>query len=266
MAESTLTLDWDDLKSEVGFYLDYGSDSDNWSVAQETEIEKIVQTGYRRVLYPPAMQGVPVGYQWSFMRPTTTLAISADDGDYDLPDDFGTMVGEFHYAPDQHKASIRVIPLAQLLDMRSTSDMNGWPSFCSIRWKSSTMTDGQRQEVLFYPEPDASYTLYYSYEAYNGQLSDTYKYPLGGMQMSELYKESCLAVAEQRNEDDAQGVHGALFQALLIDRIARDTKKTTGRNFGQMGHKSGMDDIVEWRRGIELYSGAYSITYGGEYL
>jgi hypothetical protein len=265
MAESTLTLDFDDLKSEVGFFLNYTSDSTNWSTAQENEIEKIVQTGYRRVLFPPAMQGVPQAYEWSFLRPTTTLAISADDGDYDLPDDLGRVVGDFHYAADKHYAPVKRIPLSQLLDMRSTSDMNGWPNFFAVRWKDTDESSGQRQEALFYPEPDASYTLYYIYEVYTGQLSDTYKYPLGGMQMSELYKESCLAYAEERNEDQP-GVHSAAFARLLADQVARDMKRGGGHNYGQMGQGGELEDIVEWRRGNELHNGSYSITYSGNYI
>jgi len=265
MAESGLTLGWGDFKSEVGFILGYGTASGSWSAAQEAEIELIVNTAYRRVLYPPAMQGVPVGYEWSFLRPTTTLAIVADDGDYDLPDSYGRIVGGFHYAADQHKAMIRQVPLSQLLEMRSTSDMNGYPNFFATRWKSSDGTDGQRQEVLFYPEPDASYTLYYSFDANTEPLSDTYPYPLGGMQMSELYKEACLAVAEARNED-TQGIHTQLFQSLLVDQIARDIKRGSGQNYGKMGAPSELDDVAEWRRGNELHSGAYSITYDGGYV
>lgn len=263
MAESTLTLTFDDLKSEVGFFLGYGSSG--WSAAQETEIEKRVNTGYRRVLYPPATRGVPPGYEWSFLRPTTILSISSDDGDYDLPDSFGRLIGEFHYAPDKHYAPVKRIPESMLLDMRSTSDMNGWPTFCAIRFKSSDQSTGQRQEVLFYPEPDADYTLYYSFEAYTGQLSDSATYPLGGMQMSELYKESCLAVVESSNEDN-EGVHTKLYQQLLIDQIARDMKRGSGQNYGKMGNKTGVTDRIIWRRGSELHSGSYSITYDGDYI
>lgn len=264
MAESTLTLGFTDIKMELGFFLGYGSDPDGWSAAQKTEIELIVNTGYRNALYPPAIQGIPIGYEWSFLRPTATLSVVADDYLYDFPDDYGRIIGEFNYAADEHKAPIRQIPLSQLLNMQSTSDMTGYANFFSTRWKESDQSGGQRQEVLFYPTFDAAYTLYYNYEAYTGVLSDTYPYPLGGMKMSELYKESCLSVAESRNED-TQGVHTQLFQMLLVDRVARDMSHG-GQNYGQMGHKDGMDDIVEWRRGSEIYDSAYSITYDGGYI
>ena len=262
MAESTLTLAWIDFKKEVGFLLGYGSDPDEWGATRTATIEGIVQTGYRRVLYPQAVQGT-VGYEWSFLRPSTTLAIIADDGDYDLPDDFGRLVGDFHYASDKHQAHILRVPLATILEMRSASDQNAYPRYCAIRFKASTGASGQRQEVLFYPEPDTAYTLHYSYDAYQGAMSDTYPYPLGGMQMSELYKESCLAVAESRNADEI-GLHAQQYERLLIDAVARDRKRGA-QNFGRMGQPS--DGGREaFRRGSELYDGAYSITYKGAYL
>jgi len=263
VAESTLTLGWADLKKEVGFFLGFGSTIANWSASQVTTIEGIVQSGYRQVLYLPAMQGVQPGYEWSFLRPTTTLALVADTGDYDLPDDFGRMVGEFHYAPDEHQAPIREIALPALLDMRSASDCNAYPNFFATRFKDTDGDAGQRQEVLFYPESDAAYRLYYCYDSYQGALSDTYPYPLGGMQMSELYRESCLAVAEGRN-DGEPGVHQQIFERLAIDRVARDRRRGA-KNFGRMG-QPGMRGTSDWRRGSKLYEGAYEVTYKGEYL
>jgi len=49
-------------------------------------------------------------------------------------------------------------------------------------------------------------------------------YLLGGMKYAELLTESCLAVAEQRANDEAGG-HTAAFYRLLGDGIARDRKQ-----------------------------------------
>lgn len=264
MAESSLTLGYPELRQAVGYFLRYGSVIDSWSATQITAIEAIVQTGYRRVLYPAAGPGHAGGYEWSFLRPTTTLAIVADDGDYDLPDDYGRIVGNFHYAPVEYLAAIIEVPLSNLLNMRTHSDRNGSPNFFATRFKSSDGTDGQRQEVLFYAEPDEDRTLYYSYDAFTGKLTNAAPYPLGGMSMSELYKESCLAVAESRDMDEI-GIHTALFQSLLVDAIARDQKKGS-MNYGRIGNPYSSDGQEPWRRGSKLHDGAYEITYHGEYL
>lgn len=192
-----------------------------------------------------------------------TFRIGRDPANYDLPDDFGQLRGKLHHAAESNYSPVELISLGSLLSMRSHTDQIGAPTFAAIRYKSSDGTTGQRQEILFWPRPDAYYLLTYSYEAYSGELSDTYAYPLGGMHLSELYTESCLAVAEQRINNEA-GIHTQLYEQLLTDAIARDRKRGA-RIYGQMG--GGEDDErAKWRRGSKTYDGAYEITYKGNYL
>jgi len=258
MAESTLSIDYSTLKQEVGFFLGYGRTEGSWSVASAAEIDQYVQSGVRRVYYPAlAAQGIS-GYEWSFLRPSTTMAVVADDGDYDLPDDFGRLIGQLHYAPDDQYQPVTIVPVGTILDLRVRDDRNDAPCFAATRFKSSDGSDGQRQEILFWPEPDDSYTLYYKYEAYQGKLTASYPYPLGGMKMSELYLESCLAVAEQMGTNEV-GLHAREYQLLLIDAIARD-RKNDARYYGAMGQRETVD--VRKRHGDT--GGTYPITYNGE--
>lgn len=259
MSESSLSIGYTDLRQEVGGFLGYSRTVANWAAfpARIATIDRTVQSGVRRVYYPPPINGETVGHEWSWLRPTTTIATVADDGDYDLPDNFGRLVGNLHYAANLQRSAISIVSVADLLDMRSHYDQNDAPRYAAIRYKSSTGTTGQRQEILFWPEPDAVYTLSYEYEAYSGVLSDTYPYPLGGMQLAELYIESCLSVAEQRMNDEV-GIHTAQFQALLVDAIIRDRKRGS-RNFGQMGHKEGYEERI--RHGDT--GTTYPITYKG---
>ena len=230
MSESSLSIGYPELRQSIGFFLGYGRTILDWSTAQAAEIEVVCQSGIRRVYYPM----VGDGYEWSFLRPTKTLAIVTDDGDYDLPDDFGRLIGDLHFAADKNRVSIAIIAVGRLLELRSRNDRNDAPVYAAIRYKESDGSGGQRQEILFWPEPSEDWTLSYEFEAYSGELSDTYPYPLGGMQLAELYTESCLAVAEQRVNNEA-GLHTQAYQALLADAIARD-KKRGAKLFGQMGH------------------------------
>jgi hypothetical protein len=177
---------------------------------------------------------------------------------YTLPDDLGRIVGKLHYPLNEYRASIELIASQQLLEMRASIDLTGAPSYAATRFKASDRTTGQRQEVLFYPTPDTVWVLHYQYEAYSGALSNTYPYPLGGMKLSELYIESCLAVAERRIHD-APGTHTEQFNALLLDAIARDMKNSA-HNFGFMGNIEEMDQV--FRRGWT--GGTYPLTYKGE--
>jgi len=177
--------------------------------------------------------------------------------DYDLPDDFGRLVGDIHFPKDQNRASIKVVAVSQLLAMRATNELASTPRWAATRYKSSTGASGQRQEILFYPTPDTAWDLLYEYDAYSGALSDSYPYPLGGMQYSELYIESCLAVAERRI-NGMPGEHNDQYERLLVDAIHRD-KKHGAQYYGPMGHKE--ETTQEFRRG--LTGGTYPITYKG---
>ncbi len=257
MAESGLSIGYADLCAEVGFFLGYGRTSGSWSASQESEIDGYIQSGVRQVYYPPSTIPEMAGYEWSFLCPTTTLSIVSGTDDYDLPDALGRVVSSFYYPSAEYRAPIQQVPVGRLLAMRAESDLTGPPKYFATRFKAEDRTEGSRQEVLFFPEPDDAWTLSYEYEAYSGPLSDSYPYPLGGMKLSELLIESCLSVAEVRAREQP-GVHTAAFQALLIDQIQRDRKQGSA-NYGQMGDTSGC--ALDFKRG---YSGTtYGITYHG---
>jgi hypothetical protein len=338
--EAGLSLGYPDFCAEVGFFLGYGRKlTTDYTAVQLATIDANVQSGIRRVYYPPAVEAQTLGYEWSWLRPTTTMniygaaAIAGSDGavngtaltatsvsdwvakgvtsgmvvnitnlsgtvvngtyeisnvsgntvtlaesigvgncnyyfsmsaDYDLPDDFGRLIGTLHFPPATYYASIVLVSVGKLMQMRTWSDFTGAPTHAAIRYKPRLTTPekqtGQRQEIMFFPTPDQNYELSYEYEAYNGPLTTTYAYPLGGMYLSELYLESCLAIAESRI-NDAPGQHTEQFKALLIDAINRDMKHGA-RYFGAMGHKENID--LEFRRG---YTGTvYPITYHNQVI
>lgn len=334
MAESSLSLGWPELQSEIGQFLGHGRTVANFSADEATLVAAICQSGVRRVYFPRAVQNVEPGYEWSFLRPSTTLYLGADGADgvvatntftsathadwttygiiagtdtvnitaigagdteiddyaitvvaagditlvandgttltffvtratanYTLPDDFSRLIGRLHYQADDRYPSIQIIQEDAILEMRSASDLTGPPQYGAVRSKSSDRSTGQRSEIILYPRPDAAQVLTYSYEAYSGQLSDSYPYPLGGMHLSELYVESCLAVAEQRVNDEA-GLHTQLFESLLADAVARDRKRGA-KNFGRMGNTAEEEvPYPRFRRGY--VGGTYPITYDGE--
>ncbi len=258
MAESSLTVGFPELQIETGDFLGYGRTSGNWSASQESLIDSIVQSGVRRVYYPPSTSEGISGYEWSWLQPTTTLAVVSGTSDYDLPDDFGRLVGPFHFPAEEYRKPVIEVSVSKILQLRTYSFQTGGPYYVATRFKSSDGSAGQKQEALFFPEPDDDWTMIYEYEAYNSALSDSFPYPLGGMKLSELYIESCLAVAESRTGDEFS-VHMQTFQALLIDSVSRD-KKNGAKYFGQMGHRDTEAD--EFRHG---YTGSvYPIEYKGE--
>ncbi len=343
MSESTLSITFSDLKEETGAFLGYGRGGTafaDWATQDPdptTEVEAVVQSGVRRVYYPPAVEGVKSGHEWSFLRPTYTLYLGAnaadgvlssqvltsatyanwetigittddtvtitgstdddattgayaitsvsggnitlttDPGDatgitffinrstpnYDLPDDFHRMIGQLTHASDSYRAPVTIVSEQELLNMRARGTFTNAPVYAATRYKAGIHTDGQRQEIMFYPTPDTGYVLFANYEAYSGKLTASLKYPLGGMYLAELYIESCLAVAEQRVNEQV-GLHTQQFHMLLADAVARDSR-TGALIFGQMGHVDPYDKALypysPFRRG---YTGSsYPISYKG---
>lgn len=260
MAESSLSIGFPDLKEEVAAYLGYGRDSSKWSTSQENEIESYVQSGVRQFYFPPAVSSmVDDSFEWSFMRPTKTIDTVVDQWEYDLPDDFGRIIGDLYFDPEETTHPIVVIGYGMLLAERARSDDSGVPKFAATRWKTSDGSGGQRQELLLHAPPDAVYTLTYRYEAFSGKLTDANPYPLGGMKHSEALISSCLAVAEQRANGERDGVQWQMFTRNLATSIQRD-RKTGARYFGQMASQSDATAPVFRRQ----FGSNYEITYKGE--
>ena len=82
------------------------------------------------------------------------------------------------------------------------------------------------------------------------------------MHLAELYIESCLAVAEQRINEQV-GLHTQQYHMLLADAILRDSKRGP-QILGQMGHVDPYDKVLypsPFRRGYT--GGTYPISYLG---
>lgn len=257
MAESTLSTTFTILKTEVAAFLGYGVTSGSWTAAQLAEIERYMQAGVRRFYYPPAVDGVEEGYQWSFMFPATTIATAASDAAQDLPDTLGRVLGPFYYSSSQHRPSIPQVSEDEYQALISRSTDEGPPQVARVRHKEQVVGAGQRLEVAWWPIPDAIYTLTYTYEAYSGVLSVANPYPLGGMRYAELLTESCLAVAEQRANDE-RGIHTLEFERLLKAAVQHD-RKLSAKNFGEMAASSGASVVP--RHGDTGIS--YDVTYKG---
>ncbi len=73
MAESTLTVDYDILRREVGRYLGWDRNPAVWDSDQTTDGNDIINAGLRSFYVPAPLPGESAAHQWTFMRPVTTL-------------------------------------------------------------------------------------------------------------------------------------------------------------------------------------------------
>jgi len=257
MAESTLSYGYAQLFWEVGNFLGYGRTAATYSDAEVAECDFIVQSGYRQFLFPPPLAGEREAHVWSFLSPVTTLDTGIGDVDYDLPDDFGGLIGDrLTIVSTTRRWPVMVRGEGQVRALlRATTNTTGKPQYVAVRPKAPTGTTGQRFELIVYPEPDAIYTLEYRRNILTIKLSTTYPYPLGGMAHAETLLESCLKVAELRGDDEA-GVHTAAFAERLAASVSADRQAFAPPTLGYNGDASDA-------QAVSLGS-SHSATYEGD--
>lgn len=242
MAESTLSLSIDDLRSDMGDYLGYGRTYASMSAKQTARVDALLKTGLRK-FYIPALKGIPP-HEWSFLKPITTLALIADDYDYDLPDDFLAFdpgKKPTFATTDNAEYPLELVDESRIraLRMSQTITISGPPRYMAERPKAGTpmgLTAGQRFEVIFFPTPDAAYTVTYRYKVAPNAISDSQKYPYGGMQHAETIRAACLCACEQFLNDGRTN-WTAGFDELLMASIQADQQKAPA-SLGYNGDKS----------------------------
>lgn len=260
MAESTLSLTRAQLRSEVGDYLGYGTDSANWTAGQDADIVRAVNSGLRR-FYFPLVNGQT--YEWSFMKINATIVTVASDYDQDLTEAFAGIEGYLTYSTtDNASGPVEIIPEVDIRAMREASDgATGRPRFAAIRAKSHAGTStGQLWEIIFYPTPDAVYTLTYRGTVSPDAVSASIIYPYGGLRHAETIKECCLWAAEEMFDDEHDGVHKRAAQERLIASMDGERNALAPEQYGYNGDNS---DNIQRMRTAFPHTYANNITRNG---
>jgi hypothetical protein len=249
---STMGVTYDDLVREVAFFLGFGRKASTELGAEDLSlVDSKVQAGYQQFLSPPKLQGDAVAHIWGFLSPTAVLTLVAGDWDYDLPENFGGMLGEFNYAANLGRAPVPQGGEGQVLASRSRADLSDYPRIAAIRPKASAGLAQQRFEVLVYPTPNGSYDWSYRYNVLMNKLTAANPYPLGGADHRNTLIESCLAAAETVN--DAEGVHTAAFLRNLQASVSRDRQTASPKTLGYNADRSGDRVPLVPQRAVTVY-------------
>jgi hypothetical protein len=233
----TLAVSYNDLMRDVADFL--GRSIDVMTEDEKRKVDSFVQSGVRNFYYPPKMDGVDENFEWSFLRQKGGVDTMHGIASYILPDGFGRILGQIAF-DNIHAPSIPLIPYGELMLLASSAEV-GRPRYAAISSRRDFGTKGQLKELRFYPTPDKSYSVSFVCDADDGRISEERPYPLGGAMFAELILESCLAVAEQRANDEA-GLHTANFNRLLVSAISRD-RKSFAQNYGSVGDR---ENEVHW--------------------
>ncbi len=221
--ESTLALKKSDFEAEVGHYLGYGRDTTLWDAYQLGDIKSCINSGYRRFLYAAS----PEPYDWSFLHPKRAFTLASGDSTINLPDDFGGVEGRITITSST--SSYWPIPVvgSGTVQARHAIDTSssGPPEIAAEQpVKGTAHTHGQRFQLYVFPTANADYTLTFQYFLHADALTDKSPYAYGGPEHHETILESCLAIAEQRL-DNQEGLHTANFKTLLAASMGMDRRR-----------------------------------------
>lgn len=265
MSESTLSVSRNEIRQEVAFYLGFGRTESKWSAARVTEIDQYVKEGLRQFYFPEVIQVTPgqsLAHRWSFLEPEATLDTVVGQEDYDMPDDFGSLINEFTFSADEVAGQRPISMVSAPLIRRSRQQDVGSqrPTAWALAPKASTGASGQRYKVMLWPAPDQIYTLNYQYSVLPNMLTGPLPYPLGGAAFGQTILASCLAIAEQKGNKEST-IHRQEFLRRMKASVSEDMSRAP-RNFGYAGDRSSGASRRRWGRN-DFYHNSYTTTVGG---
>lgn len=260
MTGSTLALTFDDLRKQVGVYLGYGDSPSRWQQCQTEEVRRDLDSGLRAFYFPALMPGDRKSHEWSFLRPTGSFITADGIGDYDLPEDFGGLIGSLTLQDDDSAYfNITLTGEGRIRALRQnnlqTLTASGRPELAAVRPKDHDGLTQQLFEVLLWPTPITTNTIQFRYNVLPSALTSTLKHPYGGAAYSETVLLACLAAAERRQNDNI-GMYNQQFMQALQASIARDRSTMAEDNFGYNG---------DWSEGVSMPRRPYlqQVTYNG---
>lgn len=264
--ESSLNLQYKQLVAETGEFLGAGRGADFGDPAYTTQakqdIDFSVASGLRQFYFPSSVDGGPNSYDWSFLKPTFTLAFASAAKTVALPDDFGGMEGQLSLVTTTTTSMPWCIQWqneGRIQQCYATQPTNtGPPMFAVVQPLKGTGGDrGQRWQLYLFPAADQAYTLTGQYYVNPDFLSGAFPYAYGGAEHAETLLESCLAIAEQRR-DDAMSVHTMKFKERLQASISMDRRKKPPR----VGYNGDRSDQIDYGR-VNPHAWAAAGTYNG---
>lgn len=76
MSESSLSVGYPEIRSEIGFLCGWGRTSGNWSATQITRIQAVLDRGLRQFYFHAPLPQAP-NHEWTFLRPVATMQTAA---------------------------------------------------------------------------------------------------------------------------------------------------------------------------------------------
>lgn len=213
--ESTLGVKWTQLQDEVGRRLAL---TKPYSTDEQADIDAIVDSGVRNVYFPQAEQGIDPGYNWGFLKIIKTgEVVTGGTGLFALPDDFNGGISALHLT----SVAGDPIPIVDQESFRmqkigAAASSGTIPVNATIYLSTApTATESERYSVELHPIPTGNVTLTYSYNIIPDTITSGAPCPNGSQVHGETFIASCIAIAEERdNEGDSKPFYDAFIKRL----------------------------------------------------
>lgn len=213
-----LEYTFSDLTTRVSEFLGLGS-------TPPTKAKDIVYRGLRNFYYP-INQEKGRKHNWSFLKQHHSFNTISSSWKYALPEDFSEYLTSPTFDVNTGYLPLKERSPEQILDLRTSSDSNGYPDFFAIVPVTFHNVTGTYYEMWLYPNPDGAYLLQFFYKIDPLKPEEDNDYLPGGIKAVEAIIENCLAVAEQQ-EDETVGLHTQLAMDLTQKLIIQDAAPTT---------------------------------------
>lgn len=227
------------LRREIGHYLGFDRDPDNWSSNETQDVWDVIDSGLRTFYRPPRLEGEAEAYQWSFLKPQLTIQLRTGVDEYLMPEDFAGFEGGLYFVNENNAQSrIQLVNEGRILQLREQT----WntlsllsPACAAIVPVPADEIVQQRYKLLIWPRPDAAYTIRCIYLARQDGLRNDNTVPAGGQEHAETILASCLAAAARKCMDEDLGSKDAWYRDQVRASMDFDRRANSPRTLGYMG-------------------------------
>lgn len=220
---ANLATTYADVRSEIGGYCGFGTDSAGWDSTQTAYVNAVLKAGLRLFFAPPLLPGQVEVHRWRFLRPLSTLTTTAGQADQTLSGAPLGIAGPLWYdTADRGGQKVELVDWDTVQERRMAEPCSGEPIIAAIVPIASAGTAVQSYQIRWYPTPAAEYTLRFEYNLDAVLLDGTNTIPMGGPDHARTLIAACLAEAEFRKEmmrgPRYQDFLSALQTSVSIDR------------------------------------------------
>ncbi len=256
MTISSLAITFSEIRARVAWELHGSRDVSGLSSEETDNITSVIDSGYRKFLRPE------VGHRWSFLQVEFRLPLQNGIDAYEMPHDFGGVIGDLHFQSDDNGyGTVTKRLMNDIQNERSANTQtDSYPRIFAEVVTRNTVTSGQLWKLHVYPAPDAAYTLVGMQSINPDALTSSSVYPYGAVEHGETVLMACLAAAEQQL-DGGPGTFTQQFQQALMASIQKDQRDHAPEVYGYNGdgrHRS----LLPLREG-KYYEDYSAVIYEG---